>query len=117
MTALSAIWLLLIAGISLYPMRALRKRQHTTWWDNVYPFTGIVAWFSLGLANIGSTASLSNFVIEVFWVAVLSVVIPWVRWLLPRAERKSMVALSFLLTSLPIIAAVVIRITMPTLPE
>ncbi|MDD4872530.1 MAG: hypothetical protein PHR77_18425 [Kiritimatiellae bacterium] len=117
MIAFSAIWFLLIAGVAIFPMIALRKRQSTTWWDWVYPFTGIVAWFPLGMSNIGSTVSLSNFVVEVFWIAVLSVVIPWGRWLLLRTENKQVKTLCFLLTFLPILAAVVIRLTMPTLPE
>ena len=117
MIAFSAIWLLLIAGVAIYPMLALRKRQRTTWWDHVYPFTGVIAWFPLGMANIGSTVSLSNFVVEVFWIAVLSAVVPWGRWLLSRVERKQIKALSLLLTFIPIVAAVVIRLTMPTLPE
>jgi len=115
MIAFSAIWFLLIAGIAIYPMLALRKHQRTTWWDYAYPFTGVIAWFSLGMSNIGSTVSLSNFVVEVFWIAVLSVVTPWGRWLLSRKEMVQ--ALSFLLTFLPIVAAVVIRLIMPTLPE
>jgi threonine/homoserine efflux transporter RhtA len=117
MIAFSAIWFLLIAGIAGFPMLALRKRQSTTWWDYVYPFTGIIAWFPLGMSNVGSTVSLSNFVVEMFWIAVLSVVIPWGRWFISKSERKQIKALSLALTFLPIVAAVVIRLTMPTLPE
>ncbi|MFO7870257.1 MAG: hypothetical protein R6V03_02360 [Kiritimatiellia bacterium] len=61
--------------------------------------------------------SLSNFIVEVFWIAVLSVLIPWGQWLLSRIETKQIKALSFLLALLPILAAVVMRLTMPTLPE
>lgn len=117
MIGFSGIGLLLLAGVAVFPMLALRKRQRTTWWDYVYPFTGVMAWFPLGISNIGSTVSLSNFVVEVFWIAVLSVVIPWGRWLMSRVERKEITVLSFAMTFLPMVAAVIIRLTMPTLPE
>ena len=117
MIAFFAICFLLIAGIAIYPTLALRKCQRMTWWDYAYPFTGVIAWFPLGISNIGSTVSLSNFAVEVFWIAVLSVIIPWGRWLLSIVERKQGNALSRLLTILPIVAAVIIRLTMPTLPE
>ena len=115
MIAFSVIWFLLIAAVAIYPTIAFRKRQRTTWWDYVYPFTGVAAWFPL--SGVGSTASLSNFVVEVFWIAILSVLLPWRRWLLSRTERDQIKTLSFLLTFLPILAAVVMRLTMPTLPE
>lgn len=115
MIAFSALWFLLIAAVAIFPMLALRKQQRTTWWDDVYPFTGVIAWFPL--SGVGSTVSLSNFVVEVFWIAVLSVLIPWVRWFLSRIETKQIKALSFSLTFLPILAAVAMRLTMPTLPE
>jgi hypothetical protein len=117
MIAFSATGFLLIAGVALFPMLALRKLQSTTWWDYVYPFTGIIVWFPLGMSNVGSTVSLSNFVVEVFWITVLSAAIPWGRWLISRYERKQIKAMPLVLTFLPIMAALVIRLTMPTLPE
>lgn len=109
----TTLWFLLIAASAIYPTVALRKRQQTTWWDYVYPFTGVAAWFSLG---VGLTASLSNFVVEVFWIAALSALLPWVRWLLSNTP-KGVTKLPLLLTFLPILTAVVVRLLMPTLPE
>ena len=117
MIAFSIILFLFIAVMILFPVSAMRKRQKTTWWDYVYPFTGIVAWFPLGISNVGSIVSLSNFVVEVFFIAVISVIMPWVRWLLSKTEKEQIKALSFSLTILPIVTAVIIRLTMPTLPE
>ena len=74
MIAFSAIWFLLIAAVAIYPMVALRKHQRTTWWDYVYPFAGVAAWFPL--SGVGSTVSLSNFVVEVFWINVAANGIP-----------------------------------------
>jgi len=85
MIAFSAIWFLRIAAVAIYPTVALRKSQRTTWWDYVYPFTGVAAWFPL--SGVGSTVSFSNFVVEVFWIAVLSVLLPWGRWLLSKTGK------------------------------
>ena len=113
MVTFSAIWFLLIAAVAIYPTVALRKHEHTTWWDYIYPFSGVAAWFPLG---IGSTASLSNFVVEVFWIGALSALLPWARWLLSR-NQKEIKKLPFFLTFLPVLAAVVMRLAMPILPE
>lgn len=117
MTAFSAVWMLLIASVAIFPMLALQKRQRVTRWDWVYPFTGVVAWVPIAVARIGSTVSLSNFVVEVFWIGILSAAIPWVRLFLSRIEGQWVKRSSDLLTLLPMIAAVIIRLTMPTLPE
>ena len=115
MVALSAILFLAIAAVAIYPTVALGKRQRTTWWDYVYPFTGVTVW--IPLLGVGSTATLSNFVVEVVCIAILSALLPWGRWLLPRSEKDQIKGLSFWLTFLPILTAVVMRLTMPTLPE
>jgi len=117
MIAFSAICFLVIAVAAIAPTVMLRKRQRTAWWDYAYPFTGVAAWFPLGMFNVGSTASLSNFVVEVFWIVVVSAGIPWVRWILSQFQRKQLKAWSFALTFLPIVVATVIRLTMSTLPE
>ena len=115
MIAFSALFFLLITAIAIYPMLTLQKRQRTTLWDYVYPLSGVAAWFVL--SGVGSTPSLSNFVVEVFCIFILSALLPWVRLLLPRAEKYQIGTLSFLLTFLPIVASVTMRLTMPTLPE
>jgi hypothetical protein len=96
---------------------ALRKWQNTTWWDYAYPFTGIVAWVPLGMSGLGATVSMSNFVVEVFWIAVFSALTPWGRWLIARFEGRLIRGLSLGLTFLPLVAALVMRLAMPTLPE
>jgi hypothetical protein len=42
---------------------------------------------------------------------------PWARWILSGFDSKHFKTWSLLLTFLPIITAVVIRLTVPTLPE
>ena len=117
MIVFSVILFLFIAVVAVPPTVMLRKQQRMTWWDFVYPFAGVAAWVPLSMSNVGSTVSLSNFVVEVFWIAVVSVAIPWARWGLSRFQRENLNALPLVLTFLPIIVAVVIRLTMPTLPE
>ena len=117
MIAFSLIWFLLIAVVAVPPTVMLRKIRRTTWWDYAYPFTGVAAWFPLGMSNVGSTVSLSNFVVELFWIAVVSVAVPWTCWILSRFQREQLKTWSFVLTFFPIVVAVVLRLTMPTLPE
>jgi len=117
MSVLYVIFFLLIAGIASVPTLALRKRHCTTWWDYIYPFTGVIGWFALDVSGMGSTVSLSNFAVETFWIAVLSVAIPWIRWPLSKTDTRPIRALSAALTLLPIVAAAAIRLTTPSLPE
>lgn len=117
MIAFSVIWFLLIALVAAPPSIMLRKRQRTTRWDYTYPFTGVAAWFPLAIFGVGSTVSLSNFVIELFWIAVVSIAIPWMRLILSRFNMKQIKMLSVVLTLLPVVVAVVMRLTIPTLPE
>ena len=117
MIVFSLFWFLIIAAVAVLPMVKLQKGRRTTWWDYAYPFAGVATWFSLAMANVGSTVSLSNFVVEVFWIAVISVAVPWIRWLLSRFLNEKVKLWSFVLTFLPIIAALAIRLTMPTIPE
>ena len=117
MIVFSLFWFLIIAAVAVLPMIKLKKGQRTTWWDYAYPFTGVATWFPLGMSKVGSTVSLSNFVIEVFWIAVVSVAVPWIRWLLSRFIGDKTKTWSFVLTFLPITVAIVIRLMMPTLPE
>ena len=117
MIVFSLFWFLIIAAVAVLPMVKLYKGQRTMWWDYAYPFSGVATWFPLGMSNIGSTVSLSNFVVEVFWIAVISVAVPWIRWLLSRFVGDKIKTWSFVLTFSPIVAAIAIRLTMPTLPE
>jgi len=117
MVIFSVVWFLLIAAAAAFPTAMMRKGQQTNWWDYTYPFLGVVAWFALAMTGAGTTVSLSNFVAEVFWIAVVSVAIPWIRWFLSRYQNDQIRMWSLALTFLPIIVAVLIRLTMPTLPE
>lgn len=109
----TAVWFFLI----VFPLIALCRHQPVTWWDYVYPFVGIPVWFGLTMVRVGATASLANFVVEVFWIAVAAVVVPWARWILTWTGRARFKRVSMGLAFLPVIVAVTIRLFMPTLPE
>ena len=113
----TAVWFLLIAAVAAFPTLSLRRRRLATRLDDLYPFGGVVTWIALTLFDIGATASLSNFVVEVFWVALLSAVIPWIRWILTRWSREAPRGVPVFLALLPVLVAVALRMTMPTLPE
>jgi hypothetical protein len=117
MTVFPIICFLLIAVGAAFPMNAMRKRQHMSWWDYICPFTGVVVWFPLSMLDVGSAVSLSNFVVEVFCIVLVSAALPWIRWVSSHFEKDGFKKVSFILTFLPIIVAVIIRLTMPTLPE
>ena len=108
---------LLIGGLVAAPTVFLRKCQPTTRWDYLYPFMGIIGWFVLSMLPLGSTASLTNFVVEIFWISLTSAGVPWLRWILVRYGGRSLRAWSVALTVVPILVAVGLRLTMPTLPE
>ena len=62
-------------------------------------------------------ASLSNFVVETFWVFVATIISPWVRVLLPGKNNKTQLISSVSALLIPIIVAIALRAFMPTLPE
>lgn len=116
MIALFPIVCLIIAFFTLPATFLLRKQKRVTWWDFTYPYTGIIGWIILSVFQIGSTMSLSNLAIEVFWIAVASIPAPWILLLMFRFFEKRPI-LPFVFTLVPIIVAIFIRLTMPTLPE
>ena len=115
MIALSIGWLVLIAMFGWVPILMMRKKQTLNGWDYTCPFLGVILWFPL--SAVGSTVSLSNFVVELFWITVASIAMLYLRWLLTLAKGKTPKTLSIVLTATPILTAIVIRLLMPTLAE
>ncbi len=117
MIFMTGFWFVLIAALGIFPYVRLQQRQTITLWDYLSLFGGIAAWFLLVTAGIGRVATLSNFIIEAFAVVVISVIIPWLRWGASLRKRPFDARWSFVLTLLPILTALVIRLFMPSLPE
>jgi hypothetical protein len=110
-------WLVLIAALGIFPYIKLQQQQAITLWDYLSLFLGLVVWFLLVTIDVGRVATLSNFVIEVVVVVVISVAIPWLRWALSVRNRPVNAKWSFVLTLLPVLSSLVIRLLMPSLPE
>lgn len=117
MIFMTGFWFVLIAALGIYPYVRLQQRQTITLWDYLSLFGGMAAWFLLVAVGIGRVATLSNFVVESFVVAVISVIIPWLRWGVSLRKRPLEGRWSLVLTLLPLFAALVIRLSMPSLPE
>lgn len=108
---------LIIGLFSVIPAILIRNRCPVAWWDYLYPFSGVVIWIGLLALNLGSRGSLSNF-IEVFWIALFSILISWVRLsVLFFTKRKGSSLWISILLLLPSLFAIVVRFMTPTLPE
>jgi hypothetical protein len=109
------LWFSLLA----WPLWALRRWRKTGVWDYIYPVGGFVAWFSLGLMDVGSLISMTNFVVELFLVGCVSVLVPWMRLGMARRlhvdhtrGQRWLIALTFV----PILLALILRLSLGTLP-
>lgn len=109
--------LIVLVVLGVPPVKLSRSFITVRWWDYALPATGLPVWILLISADIGMTASLSNMVIEVFWVLVASIVAPWARYLTLKLKDKSLPGLYYLLYLMPGTAAILLRLNMPTLPE
>jgi hypothetical protein len=108
---------LIIGLFSVIPAILIRNRCPVAWWDYLYPFSGVVIWIGLLALNLGSSASISNF-IEVFWIALFSILISWVRLsVLFFTKRKGSSLWVSILPLMPLLFAIAVRFMTPTLPE
>ena len=117
MLASLPIIILILIAIGLPPTKMSRKYIKIRWWDYALPAVGLPTWILLTAAEIGDTASLSNLVIEGFWILVASVLIPWARYFVLKLRHRYASLLFRCMYTLPGITAVLLRLNMPTLPE
>lgn len=108
--------LLIIFLVGAFPTLLTRRIKPLTWWNYLYPFTGIVAWNFLAAIGVGSLVSLSNFAVEQFWVFVASLLSPWIYWGLIWSRKRVASHMALFVTFLPILVAAMLRYLMPTLP-
>ncbi len=108
---------LIITSVSLPAMKLTKKYKDLSKWDYIYPCTGIPLWFVLTMLRIGKTASLSNFVIENFWIAVVSITTPWTIFFLYSRKNKAADLTAKTLTVFPIVFTIILRLLIETLPE
>lgn len=109
--------LFFIAGASIPAVKLTKKYKKIKIWDYTYPFLSIPIWFFLTVLDVGAAVSLSNFIIENFWISVVSILTPWVIYLLYRLNNKIAGMVAKILTLLPISFTVILRLLMESLPE
>ena len=108
---------LILIGAGIPPTKMSRKYIKIRWWDYTLPAIGLPIWILLTVAEIGETASLSNLVIEGFWVLVASILTPYIRYVVLRIQFRYRSLLFHCLYASPGLTAVLLRLYMPTLPE
>ena len=116
LASLPIIALILIAT-GFPPTKMSRKYINIGWWDYALPAVGLPIWILLTVADIGQTPSLSNLVIEAFWIIVASILVPWIRYAVLRFQPRYSPLIFHVLYAVPILTAVLLRMHMPTLPE
>lgn len=107
---------MMLSAVALIPPFITKTRYWVTWWDYVYPLLTMPIWFGLWKLHIGGEISTTNFAFEVFFLLILSVAIPWIRYYLAFSQAKMVACLSYALTLLPIAATFILRLTVPNLP-
>ncbi len=107
----------IIAICAVFPVLLSRRRSKIIWWDYAYPFLGALLWFILKSFDVGGKISMSNFLIEMFLILLVSIAVPWLRFAMTFAKAGIFSAISFFLTFLPIAVTIGLRLTVPLLPE
>ena len=106
-----------LIAVGIPPVRLSRKFIKIHWWDYALPAIGLPVWIFLTFAEIGETASLSNMVIEVIIVLGISVVIPWARYMILHLNKNFALVIYQIMYLIPLVATLLVRLYMPTLPE
>jgi hypothetical protein len=108
---------LMLSSVALVPPAITKTRYWVTWWDYVYPLLTMLFWFILMWLHVGDEISPTNFAFEVFFLLILSVATPWIRYYLAYAKAKTVAYFSNSLTFLPLITTFIIRLIIPHLPS
>jgi hypothetical protein len=108
---------LMLSVVALVPPAITKTRYWVTWWDWVYPLLTMPFWMGLWQLHIGDEISATNFAFEVFFLLILSVATPWTRYYLAYAQAKAVRYLSNSLTFLPLATTLIVRLTVPHLPN
>ncbi len=113
-----AVFILSLVAVSVVtPLILSREKYRITWWDYAFPILGVPLWYVLQAVGIGDGVSMTNFILELFLILVVSISIPWIRFVLTFSNAGVVSNISFLLTFFPLIVAISLRLTVPLLPE
>lgn len=107
---------MMLSAVALVPPAITKTRYWVTWWDYVYPLLTMPFWMALWQLHIGDDISTTNFAFEVFFLLILSVATPWIRYYLAYSQTKIVAYLSNSLTFLPIVTTLIMRLSVPHLP-
>ena len=109
--------LILIAGCTIPVTILTRNYKKISKWDYLYPYLGIPLWFILVTLKIGKTATLANFAVENFYILIISIGTPWIIFILYKITNKANNLIAKILTVLPIIFTILLRLIIESLPE
>jgi hypothetical protein len=97
------------------PWIFFKKRVSWCKWEYGVPVYSIAAWF---LTNeVEHINSFTNGIVEVLFVIVLSSLAAWMRVIIPGKTKTASLTSSVFFTILPVVAAIVIRLTMVNLSD
>lgn len=100
-----------------YPLfKFFEERVHWYKWDYGIPFYGLILSFIVTLL-MGSGGGASNFLVEIFLVSLAGIIAICLRLIFPGRTKMASLLSSIFAVSIPIIALVFIRLTMPSLPD
>ncbi len=116
MVAVLALFVLAYALAALPAVRLAGKRITVTVWDLAFPFSGPAAWVVFERLGLGGTAGASNYVLEMFGVAAVSLASSWGFWAVSFLSPGTARIVSRLITLVPILTALMARLVVPTLP-
>ena len=92
-------------------------KKRVTWykWEYGAPIYSIIAWF---LTNeVEHINSLTNGIVEVLLVIVVASMAAWMRVIIPGKNKTESLVLAVVFITLPVIIAVIIRLTMFNLSD
>lgn len=100
----------------IVPILLCRKRVKVTWWDYCFPYLGAPLWFILREIGFGDAVTISNLLVEMFLVLMVSELASWIRYGLSFVQSRFWERVTFVLTFSPIATAIFVRWVMPELP-
>ena len=107
----------LLIAVGILPIMLSRKLIKVHWWDYALPAIGLPVWIFLTFAEVGNAASLSNMVVEVIIILAISVTFPWARYMILHLNKKFALVIYQIMYLIPLVAPLLIRLYIPTLPE
>ncbi len=107
----------IIVVSAVTPLLFSKGKMKISWWDYAFPVLGPMLWFVLCWFHVGSDISNNNFLLEMFGVLMVSITVPWIRFVILFLKSRAAPMISFALTLAPMAMALLLRLTISTLPD